>query len=353
MVHFMKLGLALVSTAFSAKPHIDLDLVRHAENLGFHSVWAAEAYGCDAVSSVTWLAAHTSTIKVGTAIMQIPARSPAAAAMTAIGLDALSGSRFILGLGSSGPQVAEGWHGVAYDRPLTRTREYVEIVRTILERKAPLEFQGYHYQLPMSGPNTTGEGKPLKSVAHPNADQPIFLASISPGGIRTAAEIADGVILSFIDPENTADIVDQYLAQGFAKPGARGQREDFTVSTMVNVTINDDVDSVHAMMKPARARQLGGMGSKGKNFYAEFARRMGYDDEVEQIQTLYLAGKKAEAAKLIPTQLIETTNLIGSPERIRERLQAWRDAGTRGALELLLLTSGDLAALTMIAEELL
>ena len=193
----MKLGLGLIQTAFSANPTLDLEAVALAETLGFDSVWTAEAYGCDAVSSATWLAAHTSTIKVGTAIMQMPARSPAAAAMTAIGLDALSEGRFILGLGSSGPQVAEGWHGVAYDRPLQRSREYVSIVRKILERKEPLTFDGYHYQLPMSGPNTTGAGKPLKSVAHPNAEQKIFLASISPGGLRLAAEIADGVLLSF------------------------------------------------------------------------------------------------------------------------------------------------------------
>ena len=161
----MKLALSCVQTAFSAQPSIDMVLVKHAEELGYDSVWSAEAYGCDAVTMATWIAAHTSRIKVGTSIMQMPARSPAAAAMTAIGLNALSGGRFLLGLGSSGPQVAEGWHSVAFDKPLTRTREYVEIIRRILERKEPLEFQGYHYQLPMSGANTTGLGKPLKSVA--------------------------------------------------------------------------------------------------------------------------------------------------------------------------------------------
>lgn len=349
----MKLGLALVSTAFSATPRIDLELVRQAESLGFDSVWAAEAYGCDAVSSVTWLAAHTSTIKVGTAIMQMPARSPAAAAMTAIGLDALSGGRFILGLGSSGPQVAEGWHGVAYHKPLTRTREYVEIVRKILQRKEPLTHDGYHYQLPMTGENTTGVGKPLKSVAHGNPDQPVYLASISPGGIRCAAEIADGVLLSFLDPTDTADVVDKFLDQGFAKEGARCTRDKFTVSTMINVIVNDDVDAVHGFMKPAMARQLGGMGSKGKNFYAEFARRMGYDDEVEQIQNLYLAGEKGKAAEMVPVELIDATSLIGSPQRIRERIPAWKDAEQRGALDLLLLTSSQPEALTLMAEEFL
>lgn len=349
----MKLGLGLIQTAFSAKPSINLEAVKLAEDLGFHSVWAAEAYGCDAVTSATWLAAHTSTIKVGTAIMQIPARSPASAAMTAIGLDALSQGRFLLGLGSSGPQVAEGWHGVAYDKPLARTREYVSIIRKILQRKEPLTHEGYHYQLPMTGPNTTGAGKPLKSVAHPNADQPIYLASISPGGLRCAAEIADGVLLSFIDPTDTADVVDKHLADGFAKEGARCTREKFTVSTFTNVIVHDDVREVQAMMQPSMARQLGGMGSKGKNFYAEFAKRMGYADQVEEIQQLYLKGEKVKAAAAVPVDLIDATNLIGPAERIRERLANWKAAEKRGSLDMMLLTSEQPEALKLMAEELL
>ncbi|GAB5449806.1 MAG: LLM class F420-dependent oxidoreductase [Halioglobus sp.] len=349
----MKLGLGLISTAFSANPHINLEVVQRAEALGFHSVWAAEAYGCDAVSSAAWLAAHTREIQVGTAIMQMPARTPAAAAMAAIGLDALSGGRFILGLGSSGPQVAEGWHGTAYDRPLTRTREYVEIVRRILAREAPLTFEGYHYQLPLQGPGTTGQGKPLKSVAHTNSQQPVFLASISPGGLRCAAEIADGVLLSFLDPDETQEIVDRHLAEGFASDGARCARDQFTVSTFVNAIVAEDVDGVINAMKPSLARQLGGMGSKSKNFYAEFARRMGYDDEVEQIQRLYLSGDKAEAAKVVPAALIDSTNLIGPPERIRERLAAWKAAEQRGSLDMMLLTTEQPEALELMAEELL
>ncbi len=349
----MKLGLALLQTAFSAQPRIDLDIVRQAEALGYHSVWAAEAYGCDAVTSATWLAAHTSTIKVGTAIMQIPARTPACAAMTAIGLDALSQGRFLLGLGSSGPQVVEGWHGVAYDKPLVRTREYVDIIRMILQRREPLRYEGYHYQLPLTGPNTTGAGKPLKSVAHPNAEQPIFLASISPGGLRLAAEIADGVLLSFIDPDDTENLVDRHLGDGFAAAGARCQRADFTVSTFVNVIVHDDVAAVQDMMKPTMARQLGGMGSKGKNFYAEFAMRMGYADAVEQIQSLYLAGEKDKAAAAVPTDLIDCTTLMGPPGRIRERLGSWKAAGQRGSLDLMLLTTVQPEALTLMAEELL
>jgi len=349
----MKLGLALTETAFSAQPTIDLNRVRLAESLGYDSVWAAEAYGCDAVSSVTWLAAHTRRIKVGTAIMQIPARTPAAAAMTAIGLDALSGGRFILGLGGSGPQVAEGWHGVSYDKPLRRTREYVEIVRHILARQQTLRYDGYHYQLPLSGANTTGAGKPLKSVAHTNPEQGIYLASITPGGLRVAAEIADGVILSFIDPEDTAEIVDRHLAEGFARESAKCSRSTFTVSTMVRVIVADDASAVFEAIKPSMARQLGGMGSRQKNFYAEFAKRMGYEDEVEQIQTLYLSGEKEKASRVVPESLIDRTCLIGPPERIRQRLSAWREAERRGSLDLMLVTTEQPEAVTLLAEELL
>lgn len=349
----MKLGLGLISTAFSAHPTLNIERVKQAEALGFDSVWAAEAYGCDAVSSAAWLAAHTTTIKVGTAIMQMPARTPAAAAMAAIGLDALSGGRFVLGLGSSGPQVAEGWHGVAYDRPLGRSREYVEIVRKILAREAPVTHQGYHYQLPLSGENTTGAGKPLKSVAHTNPEQPIYLASISPGGLRLAAEIGDGVLLSFLDPDDTATIVDKHLADGFAKDTARTQRENFTVCTFVNAIVTDDVQGVFDMMKPNLARQLGGMGSRNKNFYAEFACRMGYADEVDQIQTLYLSGEKARAAAMVPEALLDSTNLVGPPQRIRERLQPWKEAGRRGSLDMMLLTTEQPEALELMASELL
>ena len=349
----MKLGLGLIDTAFSANPVIDLAAVQRAEELGFHSVWAAEAYGCDAISSATWLAAHTRSMKVGTAIMQIPARTPASAAMSAIGLDALSGGRFIMGLGSSGPQVAEGWHGVSFDRPLTRTREYVGIVRKILERKDVLTHEGYHYRLPYDGPKATGVGKPLKSVAHPNAEQPVFLASISPGGLRLAAEIADGVLLSFIDPADTQDAVDKHLAEGFAVDGARCKREDFTVSTFVNVIVGDDVAGIHDLMKPALARQLGGMGARSKNFYAEFARRIGYSDEVDQIQELYLAGEKSKAAGKVPVGLIDRCNLVGPKERIRERLGDWREAERRGSLDMMLLTTVQPEALELMAEEML
>lgn len=349
----MQLGLGLIQTAFSAHPAIDLELLRTAEDLGFHSAWVAEAYGCDAVSTAAWVAAHTQRMRVGTAIMQIPARTPTAAAMAAIGLDALSGGRFILGLGPSGPQVVEGWHGVSYEKPLLRTREYVEIVRKVLARDRPVTHEGYHYNLPARGPNVTGLGKPLRSVAHTNPEQPIFLASISPGGIRLAGEIADGVLLSFIDPGDTAEIVDRHLAEGLANPAARCSRGDFTVSTFVSVIVHDDAAAVMEAMRPNLARQLGGMGAKSKNFYAEFARRMGYDAEVEQVQSRYLAGDKDGAAAAVPPDLIDRTNLIGPAERIRERLGAWREAEARGSLDMMLVTSPQRDGLELLAEELL
>ncbi len=349
----MKLGLGLIQTAFSAHPTLDLELLRTVENLGYHSAWVAEAYGCDAVSCAAWLAAHSERLQVGTAIMQMPARTPTAAAMAAIGLDALSGGRFILGLGPSGPQVVEGWHGVSYDKPLVRTREYVEIVRKVLARDVPVTYEGYHYNLPAQGPTATGLGKPLRSVAHTNPAQPIYLASISPGGIRLTAEIAEGILLSFVDPTDTTETVDRHLAEGFAKPGARCKREDFTVSTFASAIVHDDYKAVLEAMRPTLARQLGGMGAKSKNFYAEFARRMGYDDEVEQIQSLYLAGDKDKAVAAVPLDLIDRTNLIGPPARIRERLGAWREAEARGSLDMLLVTSTQEEGLTLLAEELL
>ena len=240
-----------------------------------------------------------------------------------------------------------------YEKPLLRTREYLEIIRRILAREEPLHYEGHHYRLPQTGPGSTGSGKPLKSVAHPNSDQPIFLASISPGGLRLAAEISEGVILSFLDPEDTREVVDRHLEEGFAKDGARCDRSTFIVSTMVQVIVHDDVAEVHRMMKPAMARQLGGMGSKRKNFYAEFAKRMGYEEEVEQIQSLYLAGEKEKAAEAVPEALFDRTSLIGPPERIRDRLACWKAAEQRGALDLMIVTSSQPAALKLMAEEML
>ena len=350
----MKLGLGLIQTAFSAQPAIDLDTVSKVEALGYHSVWAAEAYGCDAVSSAAlargphqshqgWHRHHADTCPLTCSWRPWPlsvwTRCPAVASF--------------LGLGSSGPQVSEGWHGVSYHKPLTRAREYVEIVRKILARDEPVTYHGTHFQLPMSGDDCTGLGKPLKSVAHTNAEQPIFMASISPGGLRLAAQIADGVLLSFLDPDDTQDIVDRHLAEGFAMDGARNTRDTFTVSTFINVFVHDDEQEVMRMIQPQMARQLGGMGAKSKNFYAEFARRMGYNDEVEQIQQLYLAGEKEKAATAVPLDLIDRTNLIGSRDRIRERLTRWKAAQARGALDMMLITSQQTEALELMAEELL
>lgn len=349
----MRLGLSLMETTFSAHPSVDIERVRFAESLGYESAWTAEGYGCDAVTTATWVAAHTEKIKVGTSIMQIPARTPASAAMTAIGLDALSQQRFILGLGSSGPQVVEGWHGLPYDRPLTRAREYVEIVRRILQREQPVTYEGYHYQLPFSGEKSKGLGKPLRSVAHGNPDIPIYLASISPGGLRCAAEIADGVILSFLKPEDSETSVGCYLAEGFAKDGARCRRQDFTIANSVFVLMGDDTAGLRDAMRPELARSLGGMGAKSKNFYAEYAARIGYADAVARIQELYLEGRKLEASDAVPDQLLDDLHLIGPAGRIRERLADWKDCERRGGIDLLLVNGGGPEALNLLAEELL
>jgi F420-dependent oxidoreductase-like protein len=236
----MKLGIGAVP--FGPKVAINLDLIRRAEELGFDSAWTAEAYGNDAVSTASWVLAKTTRIKVGTAIMQMPARTPAMAAMTAMTLDHLSGGRFILGLGPSGPQVVEGWHGVPYGKPLTRTREYIQIIRQILAREKPVEFHGELYDIPTAGPGTSGLGKPLKSILHGNPQLPIYTASISPNGMRCAGEVADGVFPMMMDPENFDSVYLPYLEEGFAKAGGGKGLSDFAVVPAVTVIVSDDVE---------------------------------------------------------------------------------------------------------------
>ncbi len=235
----MKLGI--MGAAFGAKLSINLDLIKKAESLGFDSAWTAEAYGNDAITTATWIAAHTEKLKVGTAIMQMPARTPAMTAMTAISLDHLSGGRFILGLGPSGPQVVEGWHGVPYGRPLTRTKEYIQIIRKILAREAPLEHHGFHYDIPVTGEGTTGFAKPLKSILHGNPNIPIYTASISPNGLRCAGEVADGVFPMMMSPEQF-DVVGPHIEEGFARAGDGKSLENFAICPGVSVIISDDVE---------------------------------------------------------------------------------------------------------------
>src|SRR5436190_15664536 len=301
-----------------------MPLVLEAERLGFDSAWSAEAYGSDAVTLITWAAARTERIGVGTAIMQIPARSPAATAMTAITLDHLSKGRFRLGVGVSGPQVSEGWHGVAFDRPLERTREYVEIVRTILRREKPLEFHGRHYEVPI--PGGTGLGKPLKTIVHPlRSDVPIYLAAIGPKNVALAAEIADGWIPTLYSAVRGREAFEPHLKEGFARAGKSG--DGFDVVAVCPVMVGEDVQVCLDMLKPYVALYVGGMGARGRNFYNSLVSRYGYEKEAVEIQDLYLEGRKVDAAALVPDELVDDTSLVGPPGRIRDRLAAWEESG--------------------------
>jgi F420-dependent oxidoreductase-like protein len=312
----MKLGLNLGYAPPGTNPAELVPLAQEAERLGFDSVWAAEAWGTDAVTVLAWIAAVTSRIRVGSAIMQIPGRSPANAAMTAATLDLMSGGRFILGLGTSGPQVVEGWHGQPWGKPLGKTREYVEIVRAALRREV-VEHEGEHYRIPYDGPGATGLGKPLKLMLRPlRAEIPIYLAAIGPRNVALAAEIADGWLPIFVDPERFGDAFGASLA---------GAREGFEIAASVTVLVGDDVQTLRDALKPYLALYVGGMGSKGKNFYNALVRRYGWEAEAERIQELYLAGHQREAIAAVPDALVDAVSLVGPKERIRDRLAAWRE----------------------------
>ncbi len=332
-----------------AKVTLPLELIQEAERLGFDSVWTAEAYGSDAATPLAYIAALTERIRLGTAIFQMPARTPAMTAMTAMTLDSLSGGRFILGLGPSGPQVVEGWHGVPYGRPLTRTREYIRIVRQILAREAPLEHEGFHYQIPYRGEGATGLGKPLKSIVHGRPDMKIYTAAISPKGLECAGEVADGVFPVWMSPERF-DLFEPALRAGFTKAGGGKSLESFDVAPMVSVFVGDDLDRCRMPVKGMLALYIGGMGARGKNFYHDYATRLGYEEAARTIQDLYLDGKKAEAMAAVPDELVDEIALLGPPDRIRDRVQVWKDAATKGQVGSLLLGAGQPEALRLMAE---
>src|ERR1017187_951164 len=276
----MRLGLNFGYWGSSKADHVAL--TQEAERLGYHSVWTAEAYGSDCISAWTWLAAKTERIHVGTAIMQMPARSPAMTAMTAATLDLLTGGRMLLGLGVSGPQVVEGWHGVPYGKPLVRTREYVEIVRDILKREKPLEHHGEHYDIPVRG--GTGLGKPLKLILHPlRAHIPIYLAAIGPKNVALAAEIADGWLPIFFAPRRM-DVCREWLDEGFARAGGGKGLENFDIAPSVIVSMGPDVNECRNAVKPHIALYVGGMGAKEKNFYFNLVCRYGYEEAAQKIQ---------------------------------------------------------------------
>ena len=339
----MRLGL--VSGQFGPQLKIPFDLIAEAEKLGFDSVWTAEAYGNDAIVPLAYIAANTTKIKVGTAIMQMPARSPAMCAMTAMSLDALSGGRFVLGLGPSGPQVIEGWHGVPYGRPLTRTREYITIVRKILAREAPLEHKGFHYEIPYHGEGASGLGKPLKSILRGRKDMKIYTAAISPNGLACAGEVADGVFPVWMSPEKS-DVVMTHLEKGFAKAGGGKGLESFDVAPFISVVVGDDLEKCRMPIKGMLSLYLGGMGARDKNFYNDYAKRLGYEEAAARIQDLFLDGKKAEAMAAVPDELVDEVSLVGPKERIAERVEAWKGSPVTS----MLLGAGQPEALRLLAE---
>ena len=323
------------------------DLVEEADRLGYHSVWAAEAYGADVVSVLAWFGARTENIMLGSGIMQMPARTPAMTAMTAATLDELSGGRFLLGLGLSGPQVVEGWHGVPYGKPLGKTREYVSIVRAVLRREQPLVHHGEHYQIPYQGPDATGLGKSLKLIIHPErSDLPIYLASIGPKNVQLTAELADGWLPVFYSPDKSAGIFGEYLAAGFARSPDPGKGDRFDIAPSVSAVVTDDLEVGRNMVKPFMALYIGGMGARGKNFYFDLASRYGYEQAAIEIQDLYLSGKKEEAIDRVPDALVDETNLVGPPEAIRDRLEAWKESG----VTTLLISTMDIETLRTLAE---
>ncbi len=298
--------------------------MQEAERLGFDSMWTAEAYGSDALTPLAWWGARTESLRLGTAIMQMSARQPAAAAMAAMTLDHLSGGRFVLGLGVSGPQVVEGWYGQPFPKPLARTREYIAIIRQILAREEPVTFAGEHYKLPAE--EGTGQGKALKSSVRPLREElPIFLAAEGPKNVALAAEVCDGWLALFYSPTEET-FYREALDEGFAREGARRSAEDFEVVASVPVIVDDDVERAVDSVRPMYALYFGGMGSRKQNFHADVPRRMGYEAEVDRIQDLYLDGKKDEAAAAIPRELIEQLALVGPQEKIRHDLEAWKDS---------------------------
>jgi F420-dependent oxidoreductase-like protein len=347
MARELKLGLNTGYWAGGPPPGV-VESIAEAEGLGFDSIWTAEAYGSDCLTPLAWWGASTQRLKLGTAIVQMSARQPAATAMAAMTMDHLSGGRFILGLGVSGPQVVEGWYGMPFAKPLARTREYIGILRSIWAREGPVTAPGPAYPLPL--PEGTGLAKPLKSSIHPlRRDIPVYLGAEGPKNIALCAELCDGWLAMLFSPAAYDDLYRPSLEEGFARraEGPRADRspEEFEVCATVPLIVTDDVAGAADALRPFYALYFGGMGAKGKNFHANVPIRMGYEKEVDEIQELYLSGKKDEAGAKIPTALIEELSLIGPREKIREDLERWRES-----VVTTLLLSGDAATLRTAAE---
>ncbi len=319
----MKLGINIGYSG--ARMELPLDLVLEVERLGYDQAWAAEAYGSDAVTPLAYLAAKTTRIKLGTAIMQLAGRTPANCAMTMSTLDALSGGRALVGLGLSGPQVVEGWHGVPYRKPGTWLREYVQILRKIWAREEPVSFQGEVYQLPYTGPGSTGLGKPLQSILH-GRQLPVYLGTMGMANVRTTAELADGWLPGRFTPRS-APMFRAAIEEGFRRAGGGKSWKDFDIAAGVEVYIDDDPRTGWAQMKPNLALYVGGMGAREKNFHNDSVARLGYADAAKRIQELYLSGRREEAVAAVPDELCDELSLCGPEARVRERFRAWEDAG--------------------------
>lgn len=332
----MKLGMMLGYWG-AGKPQGVVPLVQAAEEYGFDSVWVAESWGSDCFTYATWLAAHTSRIKVGTGVVQLSARTPTATAMAAITLDHISEGRFMLGLGVSGPQVVEGWYGQPSNKPLARTREYVEIIRRVIRREEPLDFQGEFYQHPYRGPGSVGLGKPLRSIVHPlRNDIPIFIGAEGPKNVRQTAEIADGWLPLYYSPYRQEVYADQLA------PAKQG----FEINALATLNITDDVKAGLLPVKGMLGFYIGGMGAKGQNYHTKLMARMGFEDEAHKIQDLFMAGKRDEAIAAVPDDFADEISLVGPASRIRERLDVWRSS----PVTTLLISGRDAAQLKQVAD---
>ncbi|MCZ8378119.1 LLM class F420-dependent oxidoreductase [Mycobacterium sp. CPCC 205372] len=322
----MKLGLQLGYWG-AQPPENAAELVAAAEDAGFDTVFTAEAWGSDAYTPLAWWGRETTRMRLGTSVIQLSARTPTACAMAALTLDHLSGGRHILGLGVSGPQVVEGWYGQRFPKPLARTREYIDILRQVWAREAPVHSDGPHYPLPLTGEGTTGLGKNLKPITHPlRADIPVMLGAEGPKNVALAAEICDGWLPIFYSPR-IAGMYNEWLDEGFARPGARRSREDFEICATAQVVVTDDRPAVMELMKPHLALYVGGMGAEGTNFHADVYRRMGYSEVVDDVTRLFRSDRKDEAAKAIPDELVDDSAIVGDLAFVEEQIKAWEASG--------------------------
>ena len=322
----MKLGLQLGYWG-AQQPENHAELVAAAEEAGFDTVFTAEAWGSDAYTPLAWWGRETTRMRLGTSVIQLSARTPTACAMAALTLDHLSGGRHILGLGVSGPQVVEGWYGAKFPKPLARTREYVDILRQVWAREAPVHSDGPHYPLPLTGEGTTGLGKNLKPITHPlRADIPVMLGAEGPKNVALAAEICDGWLPIFYSPR-IAGMYNEWLDEGFARPGARRTRETFEICATAQVVVTDDRPEVMELMKPHLALYMGGMGAEDTNFHADVYRRMGYAEVVDDVTKLFRTDRKEQAAKVIPDELVDDSAIVGDLAYVQEQIKAWEAAG--------------------------